>query len=124
VTVHMSARADPRNLKIRGVVVGHGRVGSARSGFHRCWKSSSELPVCPTAVRKKNPHRWRVIAIGTSSEREPTMNQISTLKDAVDDGKTAADDLEYGRHAVPQVKDPDDYHGKHRSDDADLRNIA
>jgi hypothetical protein len=52
------------------------------------------------------------------------MNQISTLKDAMHEGKTAGDDLEYGRHAVPQVKDPGDYNGKHRFDDADLRNIA
>lgn len=80
--------------------------------------------VCPTAVREKNPHRWRVITVGTKdtpgadgNEREPTMNQISTLKDAVDEGKTAADDLEYGRHAAPLVRDPGDYHGKHRSDD-------
>jgi hypothetical protein len=80
--------------------------------------------VCPAAVRKKNPHRWRVVTIGTIGEREPTMNQISTLKDALEEGKTAALDVECGRHAVPQVKDPGNYHGKHRSDDADLRNIA
>ena|ERR1700756_4009184 len=97
--------------------------------LHGSWKSSSELRVRPAAVGKKNLRRWRVITIGTKatqgadgSEREPTMNQISTLKDAVDEGKTAADDLEYGRHAVPQVKDPGGYHGKHRSDDAYLRN--
>jgi hypothetical protein len=79
--------------------------------------------VCPTAVRKK------IYATGSpqgadGSERKPTMNQISTLTDAVDEGKTAADDLGYGRHAVAQVKDPGDYHGIHRSHDADLRNIA
>jgi hypothetical protein len=81
--------------------------------------------VCPTAAPKKNPHRQRVITIGTKdapgadgSEREPTMNHISILKDALDEGNTAADGREYGRHAVPLVKDPGDYHGKHRSERA------
>jgi hypothetical protein len=81
--------------------------------------------VCPSATPKKNPHRQRVITIGTkdapgadASEREPTVNHISTLKDAVDESKTAADDREYGRHAVALVKDPGDYHGKHRSEQA------
>ena len=58
--------------------------------------------MCLAPVRENNPH----------------MNQVSTLKETVDEGKTAADDLEYGRHAVTQIKDPRDYHGKHRSDDA------
>jgi hypothetical protein len=40
------------------------------------------------------------------------MNQISTLKVAVEEGTT--DDLEYGRHAAALVKDPGGYHGKHR----------
>ena len=55
------------------------------------------------------------------------MNQISTLQPAVEaleaveeriDGvherRTATDDLEYGRHAAPIVRDPGDYVGKHR----------
>jgi hypothetical protein len=46
------------------------------------------------------------------------MNHISTLKDAVDEDKTAADDVEYGRHAAPLVKNPGDYRGKHRSEEA------
>jgi hypothetical protein len=46
------------------------------------------------------------------------MNQISTLKGAVEEGTTIADDLEYGRHAGRLVKDPGDYHGKHRSEEA------
>lgn len=40
------------------------------------------------------------------------MNQVSTLKVAVEERTT--DDLEYGRHAAALVKDPGDYHGKHR----------
>ena len=106
--------------------VGGGVSLSPSSGFHGNWKSSSELLVCPAGVRKKNLHRWRVTTIGTTDtpggrrqkKREPTMNQISTLKDAADEGKTAADGLEYGRHTVPQVKDPGDYHGTHRSEEA------
>jgi hypothetical protein len=46
------------------------------------------------------------------------MNHISTLKDAADKDNTATDDREYGRHAVPLVKDPGDYHGKHRTEQA------
>jgi hypothetical protein len=40
------------------------------------------------------------------------VNQISILRDAVEEGTT--DDLEYGRHAAALVKDPGDYQGKHR----------
>jgi hypothetical protein len=46
------------------------------------------------------------------------MSQISTFKDAVEEGTTAADDLEYGRHAAPVVKDAGDYHAKHSSEGA------
>ena len=55
------------------------------------------------------------------------MNQISTLQPAIEaieaveervDGihasRAVADDLEYGRHAAPIVRDPGDYVGKHR----------
>jgi hypothetical protein len=53
------------------------------------------------------------------------MNQISAIEErsqSLQDGRAAADDVEYGRHAAPQVKDPGDYHGKHRSEDALLKN--
>jgi hypothetical protein len=40
------------------------------------------------------------------------MNQISTLKVAVEEGTT--DDLQYGRHAATLIKDPGEYHGNHR----------
>jgi hypothetical protein len=56
------------------------------------------------------------------------MNPISTFKPAIeerghaDDEGTTADDLEHGRHAAPLVRDAGDYHGKHRSEDAYLRN--
>jgi hypothetical protein len=43
---------------------------------------------------------------------------------AIDEGTTVADDLDYGRHAASLVRDPGDYHGKHRSDDAYLTDIA
>ena len=73
---------------------------------------------------RKIPYRWRVVTIvvkdtpGAECEREPTMNHISTLEEAVDEDKTAADDVEHGRHTAPLVKDPGDYHGKHRSGEA------
>jgi hypothetical protein len=50
------------------------------------------------------------------------MNQISATEERNNEDTTVADDIEYGRHAVPLVKDPGDYHGKHRSEDAFLRN--
>jgi len=53
------------------------------------------------------------------------MNRISAIEERSHghhEGRTAADDLEYGRHAVPLAQDPGDYHGKHRSEDAHLRN--
>jgi hypothetical protein len=59
------------------------------------------------------------------NERAPTMNQISAIDERghiLQEGRTAAEDVEYGRHAAPHVKDPGDYHGKHRSEDAYLKN--
>ena len=50
------------------------------------------------------------------------MNQISAIEERSHQDTTVADDLEYGRHAVPLAKDPGDYHGKHRSEDAFLTN--
>jgi hypothetical protein len=53
------------------------------------------------------------------------MNRISAIEERSDGhhvGRTAADDLGYGRHAVPLVEDPGDYRGKHRSDGAHPRN--
>jgi hypothetical protein len=53
------------------------------------------------------------------------MNQISAIDERghiLQEGRTAAEDVEYGRHAAPHVKDPGDYHGKHRSEDAYLKN--
>ena len=53
------------------------------------------------------------------------MNRISTLEPAIEErshghqeGTTVSDDLEHGRHAALVVRDPGDYHGKHRSEDA------
>ena len=57
---------------------------------------------------------------GPGNEREPTMNQISAIEErshGLQEGRTGADDVEYGRHAALQVKDPGDYHGKHRLED-------
>ena len=55
------------------------------------------------------------------------MNRVSPIKErshGQHEERTVADDLEYGGHAAPLVRDPDDYHGKHRSEDAYLTNIA
>ena len=55
------------------------------------------------------------------------MNRISAIEERSHghhEGRTVADALEYGRHAAPLVRDPGDYHGKHRSEDAYLTNIA
>jgi hypothetical protein len=55
------------------------------------------------------------------------MNRISALEERSHthhEGGTAADELEYGRHAALLVRDPGDYHGKHRSEDAYLGTIA
>jgi hypothetical protein len=49
------------------------------------------------------------------------MNRISAIEERSHrhrEGRSAADDLGDGRHAVPLVEDPGDYHGKHRTDDA------
>ena len=55
------------------------------------------------------------------------MNRTSTLEPGTEDrsrshheGGTAAYDLEHGRHGAPLTRDPGDYHGRHRSDDAYL----
>jgi len=50
------------------------------------------------------------------------MNQISATEERSPENTTVADDLEHGRHAVPLVKDPGDYHGKHRAEDTYPRN--
>ena len=52
------------------------------------------------------------------------MNRISAVEDRSDEGTTVADELEYGRHAAPLTRDPGNYHGKHRSEAADLTRIA